>query len=104
MSGCVSFPPSSNFLPAGLWRTPLRIGGVAGQHGSGLTRGNAMAIWDIAEQPARDQFGYWHDVICEVFIPMTPQRLAPGDGFAGRVEARQSGSVTRTDVRSEPQR
>jgi AraC-like DNA-binding protein len=63
-----------------------------------------MAIWDIAEQPARDQFGYWHDVICEVFIPMTPQRLAPGDGFAGRVEARQSGSVTRTDVRSEPQR
>lgn len=63
-----------------------------------------MAIWDIAEQPAKEQFDYWHDVICDVFIPMTPQRLEPGNGFGGRVEARPFGSVTRTDVRSEPQR
>ena len=63
-----------------------------------------MAIWDIAEQPAGEQFEYWHDVICDVFIPMTPQRVAPGNGFGGRVEARPFGSVTRTDVRSEPQR
>ena len=69
-----------------------------------MTRGNAMAIWDIAEQPAKEQFDFWHDVICDVFIPMTPQRSEPGHGFAGRVEARPFGSVTRTDVGSEPQR
>jgi AraC family transcriptional regulator, positive regulator of tynA and feaB len=63
-----------------------------------------MAIWDIAEQPATEQFEYWHDVICDVFIPMTPRRLEPGNGFGGRVESRPFGSVTRTDVRSEPQR
>jgi AraC family transcriptional activator of tynA and feaB len=63
-----------------------------------------MAIWDIAEQPAKEQFDFWHDVICDVFIPMTPQRWEAGHGFAGRVEARPFGSVTRTDVGSEPQR
>lgn len=63
-----------------------------------------MPVWDIAEQPAQEQFGYWHDVICDVFVPMTPQRLERGNGFGGRVEARPYGVVTRTDVRSDAQR
>jgi AraC-like DNA-binding protein len=63
-----------------------------------------MPVWDIAEQPAKEQFEYWHDVICDVFIPMTPQRLEPGTGFGGRVEARPYGVVTRTDVGSDAQR
>jgi AraC-like DNA-binding protein len=63
-----------------------------------------MPLWDIAERPAKEQFEYWHDVICDVFIPMTPQRLQNGNGFSGRVEARPYGVVTRTDVASDAQR
>ena len=63
-----------------------------------------MPVWNIAEQPIHDQFGYWHDVICDVFIPMTPMRSVPGVGFASGVEARALGDVKRTDVWSQAQR
>jgi len=62
-----------------------------------------LPIWNIAEQPVRDQFDYWHDVICDVFIPMTPKRSIPGVGFASGVEARALGDVSRTDVWSQAQ-
>jgi AraC family transcriptional regulator, positive regulator of tynA and feaB len=62
-----------------------------------------MPVWNIAEQPIQDQFGYWHDVICDVFIPMTPKRSLPGVGFASGVEARPLGEVNRTEVWSQPQ-
>ena len=62
-----------------------------------------MPVWNIAEQPVHDQFDYWHDVICEVFIPMTPKRSIPGVGFAGGVEARAFGDVSRTTVWSQAQ-
>jgi hypothetical protein len=61
----------------------------------------ALPVWNIAEQPIQDQFDYWHDVICEVFIPMTPKRSIPGVGFASGVEARALGDVSRTDVWSQ---
>ena len=63
-----------------------------------------LPVWNIAEQPIRDQFGYWSDVICDVFIPMTPKRSVPGVGFAGGVEARALGEVSRTEVWSQAQR
>jgi AraC-like DNA-binding protein len=62
-----------------------------------------LPVWNIAEQPIQDQFEYWHDVICDVFIPMTPKRSIPGVGFAGGVEARSLGDVNRTDVWSQAQ-
>jgi AraC family transcriptional regulator, positive regulator of tynA and feaB len=62
-----------------------------------------LPVWNIAEQPVQDQFDYWHDVICEVFIPMTPKRSIPGVGFAGGVEARALGDVSRTAVWSQAQ-
>jgi AraC-like DNA-binding protein len=62
-----------------------------------------MPVWNIAEQPIHDQFGYWHDVICDVFIPMTPKRSIPGVGFASGVEARALGDIHRTDVWSQAQ-
>ena len=63
-----------------------------------------MPVWNITEQPVQDQFGYWHDVICDVFIPMTPMRSVPGVGFASAVEARALGDMKRTDVWSQAQR
>lgn len=62
-----------------------------------------MPVWNIAEQPIQDQFAYWHDVICDVFIPMTPKRSIPGVGFNSGVEARTLGDVNRTDVWSQAQ-
>lgn len=67
-------------------------------------QGDPVAVWNIAEQPVHDQFCYWHDVICDVFIPMTPLRMTAGTGFASGVEARPLGGVSRTDVWSQPQR
>lgn len=62
-----------------------------------------MPVWNIAGQPLQDQFEYWHDVICDVFIPMTPKRSVPGAGFASGVEARALGDIKRTDVWSQAQ-
>ena len=62
-----------------------------------------MPVWNIAEQPIQDQFEYWHDVICDVFIPMTPKRSLPGAGFASGVEARALGDINRTEVWSQAQ-
>jgi AraC-like DNA-binding protein len=62
-----------------------------------------VPVWNVAEQPIRDQFEYWHDLICDVFVPMTPQRSGPGVGFASRVESRALGAVNRTDIWSQAQ-
>jgi AraC-like DNA-binding protein len=63
-----------------------------------------MAVWDISAQPAGDQFGYWHDVICQVFVPLTPKRTVRENGFAGRVEARPMATMNRARIHSQPQR
>ena len=26
-----------------------------------------MTVWDVAARPAREQFGFWREVICEAF-------------------------------------
>jgi AraC family transcriptional regulator, positive regulator of tynA and feaB len=64
---------------------------------------DVVPVWNVAEQPVDDQFDYWHDVICDVFIPMTPQRSFHGAGFPGGVEAKALGTISRTDVWSQAQ-
>ncbi|GAA4787433.1 helix-turn-helix domain-containing protein [Actinomycetospora chlora] len=63
-----------------------------------------MGVWDIATLPAREQFGYWHEVICQAFVPLTPHRTTDEVGFAAKVETRPLASVNRARLRSRPQR
>lgn len=63
-----------------------------------------MAVWDVAARPAGEQFGYWREVICEAFVPLTPTRRRDTDGFASRVETRPLARVIRARIGSQPQR
>jgi AraC family transcriptional regulator, positive regulator of tynA and feaB len=63
-----------------------------------------MGVWDIAALPAREQFGYWHEVICQAFVPLTPHRTLDEEGFAAKVETRPLAELTRARLRSRPQR
>lgn len=63
-----------------------------------------MAVWDVAARPDREQFGYWHEVICQAFVPLTPRRADRGPGFAARVETRPLHEVVRAHIVSQPQR
>ncbi|MFC5947848.1 AraC family transcriptional regulator [Pseudonocardia lutea] len=63
-----------------------------------------MPVWDVAARPEREQFGYWHEVICRAFVPLTPRREADaGPGFAARVETRPLRQVVRAHIASQPQ-
>lgn len=62
-----------------------------------------MPIWDVAQLPARDQFAYWHEVICRAFVPLRPVRARGGTGFAARVETRPLVDVNRALILSQPQ-
>lgn len=63
-----------------------------------------MAVWDVAQQPVGDQFAYWHEVICQLFVPLTPHRTQARQGFPAVVETRRLGSINRAMIRSQPQR
>lgn len=63
-----------------------------------------VAVWDISTLPARDQFPYWHEVICQAFVPLTPHRTTDEDGFAAKVETRGLAGLNRARLRSRPQR
>lgn len=63
-----------------------------------------MTVWDVAARPAREQFGFWREVICEAFVPLTPARSRPGDGFSSRVETRPLARTVRARIDSQPQR
>ncbi|MBN9097122.1 MULTISPECIES: helix-turn-helix domain-containing protein [unclassified Pseudonocardia] len=62
-----------------------------------------MAVWDVAARPEREQFGYWHEVICQAFVPLTPRRAEAGPGFAARVETRPLHDLVRARIDSQPQ-
>ncbi|MFK0156634.1 helix-turn-helix domain-containing protein [Streptomyces sp. NPDC090493] len=62
-----------------------------------------MQVWDITERPAREQFGFWREVICEAFVPLAPTRTNHEPGFAARVEAHALGDINRARIRSQPQ-
>jgi AraC family transcriptional regulator, positive regulator of tynA and feaB len=63
-----------------------------------------VGVWDIAELPAREQFGYWHEVICQAFVPLTPHRTLDEEGFAAKVETRGLAGTNRARLRARPQR
>ncbi len=63
-----------------------------------------MGVWDIAALPPREQFGYWHEVICQAFVPLTPHRTLDEEGFSAKVETRSLDRLTRARLRSRPQR
>ena len=63
-----------------------------------------VAVWDIAALPPRQQFEYWHDVICRAFVPLTPHRTVDEVGFTARVETRPLAGLNRARLRARPQR
>lgn len=63
-----------------------------------------MGVWDIAALPSREQFGYWREVICQAFVPLTPHRTLDEEGFAAKVETRPLAGTNRARLRSRPQR
>lgn len=63
-----------------------------------------MPVWDIAQRPVGEQFGYWREVICQAFVPLDPAPIAETPDFAGRVETRELGRVNRAEIRSRRQR
>lgn len=63
-----------------------------------------MTVWDVAARPDREQFGFWREVICEAFVPLTPARSRPGAGFSSRVETRPLARTVRARIASQPQR
>jgi AraC family transcriptional activator of tynA and feaB len=62
-----------------------------------------VTVWDVAARPDREQFGFWREVICEAFVPLTPARSAPGAGFPSRVETRPLARTVRARIASQPQ-
>ncbi len=62
-----------------------------------------MAVWDVASRPAREQFGYWREVICEAFVPLTPSRIGDAEGFRSQVETRPLAHLVRARLASQPQ-
>jgi AraC-like DNA-binding protein len=66
--------------------------------------GDEVGVWDIAALPPREQFGYWHEVICQAFVPLTPHRTLDEEGFAAKVETRPLAELSRARLRARPQR
>ncbi len=62
-----------------------------------------MSVWDVTRLPEGDQFDYWHEVICQAFVPLTPRRVGSGPGFAAKVETRRLAEVNRARIFSQPQ-
>jgi AraC family transcriptional regulator, positive regulator of tynA and feaB len=62
-----------------------------------------VGVWDIAALPPREQFGYWHEVICQAFVPLTPHRTLDEEGFSARVETRPLAGLSRARLSARPQ-
>ena len=57
--------------------------GVATRDGGSWASGTSRRC------PTREQFSYWHEVICQAFVPLTPHRTLDEEGFAAKVETRR---------------
>jgi len=64
--------------------------------------------WSTQDLKARDQFGYWREVVCDAFVTLDPQRrddpAGGGQMFYGEVDARQHGDIGVAEIRSQAQR
>ncbi|WP_028938778.1 helix-turn-helix domain-containing protein [Pseudonocardia spinosispora] len=61
------------------------------------------SVWDVTDRADGEQFGYWHEVICQAFVPLVPRSAASGPGFAARVETRELHDMVRARIWSQPQ-
>ncbi|MFV0375130.1 helix-turn-helix domain-containing protein [Microbacterium sp.] len=59
-----------------------------------------MTVWDTTTLPPAEQFEFYHQVICQAFVPLRPVALADGEGFASVVETRPLSVVNRARVAS----
>ncbi|MCM0620878.1 helix-turn-helix domain-containing protein [Nocardioides bruguierae] len=64
----------------------------------------AAQIWDTADRPHADRFGYWHDALCQAFVPLVPQLTHSAGTFSGRVERRVVGDLDLAVLGSSGQR
>lgn len=62
-----------------------------------------MARWDTSALPAGDQFGFWHEVICQAFVPLTPRAGEARGDFPSTVETRPMARVNRAHITSQAQ-
>jgi hypothetical protein len=62
-----------------------------------------MPVWEVSRLPERDQFDYWHEVICQAFVPLTPGRKDAGPGFPSTVETQPLISINRARIASRAQ-
>ncbi|WP_033290157.1 helix-turn-helix transcriptional regulator [Amycolatopsis jejuensis] len=62
-----------------------------------------MTQWDTAAVPGREQFGYWHEVICQAFVPLTPVLGEVRPDFPATVETRPMVAMNRALISSQAQ-
>lgn len=62
-----------------------------------------MSVWDTRALPEREQFEYYHDVICRAFVPLLPIAQHGAEGFASKVQTRALGELNRAAVSSQKQ-
>lgn len=53
-----------------------------------------MNVWDTGSLPEKEQFDFYHEVICRAFVPLLPIRAHTRGGFAARVETKLLGDIT----------
>lgn len=61
-----------------------------------------MRTWTTADLPETDQFGYWHEVICEAFTTVGPAADSR-KAFENSVTPRDIGGVLISDSKSKAQ-
>jgi len=64
--------------------------------------GPSWSQWSTSAVPARDQFTYWREMICEAFLDLTPQTRQRG-GFRGRVVQQALGPLDLAGIDSQAQ-
>jgi AraC-like DNA-binding protein len=62
-----------------------------------------MTTWTTGDVPARRQFAYWREMICEAFLDLTPESLTR-DGFRGAVTLHPLGRLNLGRIDSQAQR
>jgi AraC family transcriptional regulator, positive regulator of tynA and feaB len=63
-----------------------------------------MPVWDVQNHLPHDQFGFWREIICLAFVPLSPAPLGAVERFRGRVDARPLAQVVRARITSDAQR
>lgn len=62
-----------------------------------------MRSWTTKNRPARDQYGYWREVICQAFTVLDPIPHSRESGFESSVTASDIAGVTVSEVTSKAQ-